>query len=825
MVKKFNYKRFIISIVFLFVFAIGCNYTTYRTVVVEQNDTESIDPEPDYDVTLDENFQNFVTYMYMGNRSEMFGTYFNKFYMSNENYEAALEDYRTSTISAYNRRLDSLNITPPISSTAKNLLDSVIGKCSKIIQYNKSTRFLDDAVLLIGKSYYYEGEYFQAERKFNEFLSKLTKSSLYDEAILYLGKTKLKIGNTVDAETIFQNLLKTTKDNEIKSEIMQDLAVLALTRNDYRSAVEDFVSSIDFTKDKEKKAEKQYILAKIYSRYKPEEAYMQYRKASDLTSDFDLTFYSKLNEAKSLNVIGHTGESFPILDKMEGKYRDYPEMKQFVELELANTLYIEKKFNEARTKYFDVILEYPSSKVAADAYYHLAEYAEKEKSNYLYAYVDYKKVNELNAGSDFANISLKRTNTLDKYFSLLAVIKDTTKIVYPDNEPDFVNYKLMKEKEKGDEQKSRENPKGGETLPGPKGGGVSSKFLLDSLGNIDTNKNIIKTDTNVIHKQEPKEKQVPNDSLKINNPSDTLKINSKDTTGLNKTEVKKLSPEDSLLLVIHIQDSIKSVKALSKTDAYFQLAELFLYELNRTDSALYYLNLIVEDSLNPERTARALYSIASIYKNKKDDESANAVYKTIIARYPESSFANESRRVLGMNIVNLNVDSAEIIYRAAENKIQKRDYPSALSDLHKIINDYPVDSFYVKSLYSVGWIYEYIYGNKDSSISYYNKIKTKFPTSIYAASITPKLEFYSQWEKRDTTSKSLDSSGVLNDSLKTLSDSLNKIIIDSLKSVQDSLVKIKDIDEKKKAPDKNKQVQEEGSVPPPMEKPKENIKK
>jgi len=810
----FKYRKYSLALLFLFVFASGCNYTTYKSIVHESVEGEN-DPEPNYDATLNEEYQDFVTYFYMGNRSEMFGTFFNKFYMANEDYDAALEDYRSSTITAYNRRLDSLNITPPVSQTAKDLLFKVIERCSKIIQYNKSTRFLDDAVLLIGKSYYYEGEYLQAERKFNEFLSKLTKSELYDEAILYLGKTKLKMGNNADAETIFLNLFKTTKDNEIKSEITQDLAVLSIMKNDYPGAINNFISSIELTKDKEKKAEKQYILAKIYSVYKPEEADKQYRKAFDITSDFDLLFFSKLNEAKSLNSIGNTAESYKILDKLNGKYRDYPEMKQLVELELANTLYLEKKYSDARTKYFDVIINYAGSKSAADAYYHLAEYSEKIRNNYLNAYINYKKVTETNSASDYSNISAKKTTALDKYFALLAVIKDTTKIVYPENESDFIHYKKIKEKEKGVEEHGKENPRGNEN-PNPKGGGYRSALMLDSLDITDSNKVVIKSDTNKVEIKPDsnvvlKKEMTDTTGKKIS--TDTLsKTNLTDTTGQNMVEVKKLSPEDSLLLVIHIEDSIKTSKVLLKIDSYFQMAELFLYELNRTDSALYYLNLIVEDSINPDRTAKALYTIATIYKNRNDDETANEIYRKIILRYPVSSFSNESRRVLGLQLMSIILDSAEVIYRSAENKILKEEYTAALIDLHNVINNYPRDSFYVKSLYSVGWIYENAFKNKDSSIAYYKKLKADFPNSIYASAVIPKLDFYNLWDKRDTTNKSLDSTGVLPDSLKAISDSLNALQ-DSTKIKKDLLEK-----EKNKAPrgkDKNA-----GDISP-IENPKE----
>jgi len=265
--------------------AVSCNYTTHRTVSKTQgSDVE--DPEPDYDVTLEDDYQDYVTYIYMGNRSESFGTFFNKFYTALDDYDEAMKDYKASTIATYNRRLDSLNIIPAISPTAKEKLTKVIERCSKIIQFNKNTRFIDDAVLLIGKSYYFMGDFLQAERKFNEFHSKLTKSELLDEVSLFSGRTKIKLGETDEGVKILKNLLDNTKDINIKSEVAFDLGIIALTKNDYKTSIEYIRNSIKYTDDKEKMAEKQYILAKILTLYDPLKAYKEYYKVIDNTSDF-----------------------------------------------------------------------------------------------------------------------------------------------------------------------------------------------------------------------------------------------------------------------------------------------------------------------------------------------------------------------------------------------------------------------------------------------------------------------------------------------------------------------------------------------------------
>lgn len=793
--KQLRIFFYLTLLCFCAAFALSCNYVTHRTlsneIVIDEED-----PEPDYNISLDRNYQDFVTYIFMGNRSEAFGAFFNKFYQAEEDYEAGLLDYRTTTIATYNRRLDSLNITPPVSQTAQDFFKKVIERCSKIIQYNKNTRFLDEAVLLVGKSYYYMGEYLQADRKFNEFFSKLTKSSQTDEALLFLGRTKIKLGQNSDGEKILKNLLATTKNLELKSEITEVLAFNSISKNDFPEAINYFGQSINFTSDKEKIAEKQYILAKIYSTFDAEKAYNEYLKVIEKTSDFDLTFYARLNVAKSLNILKKYKSAYDLLVKLNHSYRDYPEYKQLIELELANTLYYQKNYADAKKHYFDIIIDYAGTKSAADAYYYLGEYSEKVEKNYLDAYINFKKASETNNNSDYNAYSAKRAATFDKYYTLVAIIKDTVKITLPTENKELETYKFKLEQERGTEKKKieeKQQEKGG-VLP-PKGGGEKSFYdPIDSLKefgsdtlklnegeNVRPNIKIkTKTDTTKVLTKNPV------DTSKLSNIKDTLKIINEDS--LKAAQEKKTT--DSLLTEFRKQDSIKIVKEKARFDAYFQLSELFLYDLNNIDSTLYYLNIFISTCPDSNLVSKALFAIANIYKsqNKKDD--ANEIYKKIISNYPNSIFANESRIILGLPLVDIQIDSSDVAYKRIEDAIAGSNFQNALNGLKEFVIKYPESARHAKALFTIGWIYEYMYSNKDSSISYYEKLKQNYPYSEYTSSVLPKLEFYASLNKPDSTKSAIDTSSMRLDSNKIFDgqnfDSL-KILNDTTLIKQDSI--------------------------------------
>jgi tetratricopeptide (TPR) repeat protein len=730
--KYIRFLSYSLLITVLFITINSCNYSTHRTVSKTQNNDDE-DPEPDYNVTLDDNYQDYVTYIYFGNRSESFGTFFNKFYTALDDYDEAMKDYKASTIASYNRRLDSLNIVPAISSSAKELLTKVIERCSKIIQFNKNTRFLDDAVLLIGKSYYFMGEYPQAERKFSEFLSKLTSSELTDEALLYLGRTKIRLGYTDEGVTILQNLSDNTNDLNLKSLAAFDLGIIALTKNDYKRTIEYIKNSIKYTDDDEKKAEKQYILAKILAIYDPPTAYTEYDKVIDNTSDFDLTFYAKLNYAKSLSYINKYSEAYSILMELRKDYREFPEFKQLVELEIANTLFLQKKYRKATLKSFDIIIEYKNTRVSADAYYYLAKYYEEVEKDYLKALVNYKKVIEEFNNSDYSTISSNRANTLDMYFTLQATINDTTKAIIPSFNAELEEYRNKILLEKGVDLKKEKKGEDEEQIEG-KGGGYKSgnEFLKNIFFNIqlDSIKGI--KDEDIKEEDQKEEDQIENSNINESNTNTELTVTNDEEKEFN---------------------------------AYLELAELFLYELDQIDSAENYLKIAISISVNPDQESKARYTLGTLYKKENRDEEANEIFKQIISENPGSVYANESRKNLGLQTLELETDSTETLFKEAEQNILTENYEKAITILKDISTKFPESSYLPKTIYTLGWIYEYALYDKDNASSFYKTLKDSYPNSVFIQVINPKLEYWASLEKisSDSTEQIQDSNNVIDE--------------------------------------------------------------
>src|SRR4030065_1163703 len=83
--------------------------------------------------------------------------YYNTFYQAQNNFEKA-EQARKKARDP-NAPFPSANYTEAIK------------KASKVLEFHPKSKWVDDALLLIGKAYYYQGEYLKAERKFRELIA------------------------------------------------------------------------------------------------------------------------------------------------------------------------------------------------------------------------------------------------------------------------------------------------------------------------------------------------------------------------------------------------------------------------------------------------------------------------------------------------------------------------------------------------------------------------------------------------------------------------------------------------------------------------------
>lgn len=759
--------KFYFLLIFALFFLQSCSTFYYRTYPEESREE---DPEPDYTITLDPKFQEYVSFMFIGNRIENFGTYFNTFFNAIDNYNDAYDDYVTRILSNYSERIDSIYSSPNLSQESLDKFNLAIQKASRVIQYHKSSAFMDRAVLLVGKSYFYMGDYLKAERKFSEFISKLSNSSLIDEALLFLARTQLRLNNTAMALERLNSLIEHSQDKDIVAQSYQAIAEYYVHIKDYESSVKFYRKSIEFSSDKSFKAQMQFLVASIIAKKNAQEGTVEFNKVLDYPVTYDLEYLTRYNYAKNLILSNDFTDADPLLNKLEVKYKD--NVDYLAEISFLRAKYFDQKgdHKNAVDRYIYVIQNYPKTVSSSDASFALANYYENTVGDYLTAYRYYKFSTEENSAGHNYTAAINKMKIFKKYFDLRSAIAGTK--INTDYDSVFINqtHAVNKEGEgdqikKGDE--GNQGNQGEQHKQQGKGGGFSNKEMF---------KRVILFDSSTEDFKGP-----------VGNPElmkleDTLSNIKKDTLNIIKKDTLKDTLKENKTENI---DSTKIKQDLA-LKAKFELAELFLYDLNKSDSAEHYLKDAYDQSDDYEFQSKVLFTLASLYRNSNKTTLADETLNKIIKEYPNSSIANECRRLLNLPLVDvITTDPADSLYSNAENAFSSGMYEQSLNAFKQIITDYPGSKHFNRSVYAVGWIYENILNQHDSAFAYYSKVVKSNPNSDYSKLVAGKVSEFEGFKagKIDSTGKEIvDSSSTKTDSLNHL-DTLKQT--DTLGAKQD----------------------------------------
>ncbi|MFH1279407.1 MAG: TonB family protein [Candidatus Eisenbacteria bacterium] len=152
--------------------------------------------------------------------------YYNTFYHARQYYAQA---EKSRTAAAEDRR----------STVGLDMYEKSMQKCAKVILEYPDSRWVDDAILLMGKRFYAKGDYLAALRKFDEILLYYEKSNLRRQARFGKARTLVALEQFDDAVPVLQEFREGKKD-DLRAEALYLLALVEFERENYAGAAEGF---------------------------------------------------------------------------------------------------------------------------------------------------------------------------------------------------------------------------------------------------------------------------------------------------------------------------------------------------------------------------------------------------------------------------------------------------------------------------------------------------------------------------------------------------------------------------------------------------------
>jgi TolA-binding protein len=670
---------------------------------------------------------------------------------------------------------------PLVNMQEQTLYRDAIDKANKVLLYHPTSKWVDDALWLMGKSYFNMGDYLLADRRFKELVTNHPKSKFADESYYYMGLCQVYLGHNDQALSAFASLEDVDKKSPYIEDMLFAKGAMEMMAQNYAQAGELFAEYTAKFPDGDSAARATFNLG--YCREKQNDfgaAYSAYI-AVDKRNPGRLLYFDATLAAATAAIKSDSVElGMNILDKLAKDERYFARSGEIL-LRVAEGHYLQGNIDKAVETYQSVITSNPQTPLSAEAYYKLGLINQNNKFDLGAAKEAFSKAQQEAPNSVYKNLALARSAQIAKLESYQAqlqradslreademkasghdvgqtAVAETLSISVNADTIQSSSDSISADSIADSSAVSQKSEAIIDTIPPPQFSTDSTAFAIVDTGAVAMG-NIPES---LLQRSDllPKS-QTPDldDSLRV---SRMLKLLGADLS-IDTAASARQTPVDSVLhadndsLAKSLQssgppadanhssgqpavneDSIRTAILQSGIETRYLLAELYAYELSRPDSAIYEYLLIAKEHPQSPYAPKSLLAAAQVELNRKDTVAAMRYLNRVIDEYPDSPQAARAAEITNSPL-NMQANAMGL-YVSAESLAYSGNNPDSAIALFKFIADkYP--DLAPKASLAEAWVLDQIIGVEDSSAYFaYLSVAQKYPETAYAQAANERL--------------------------------------------------------------------------------------
>jgi len=341
--------------------------------------------------------------------------YFNTFYSAKKNFEAAEL-----------QRVQAVTDDPEGRANASQaaLYDKAIEGATKILVDYQKSKWVDDALLLIGRSQLAKGDYTGAQKKFEELGLAFPKSDLRADATYWSAVAADRDKRPADALALYDSVLATyPKSKNVESARLRRSS-LYLTIKQPDKALGDLQDLSTRTGSMGYDAGLKLADA-LFAKHDYKAARDEYMKVAERAPTDQQRLDARLKAGDCEEAMGdYASAAESYLRLLRDSKVDAA--KASARLRYGNALALGGDVDRGLTELKNVVDDFPRSPYAAEALYRTGYLQEVVLDNFAEAAKAYDRVNEQAPGSPFSIAAKNRRDNLDKIAATLAASRDTT---------------------------------------------------------------------------------------------------------------------------------------------------------------------------------------------------------------------------------------------------------------------------------------------------------------------------------------------------------------------------------------------------------------
>lgn len=295
----------------------------------------------------------------------------------------------------------------------RRLYEDAIAKAAKVVQKHPKSKYHDDALFLIGVSYFRIDNYSKSESAFRELLAVHPKSEYLEESQLYLARCRMQSGDEQAAYRTFSELATTARKPEWRAEATFQRGLYLSDVGNYDSAVVAFQQILDEYPNTLRVNEARVLAAdQLRKLGRPTEAMALYEP---LTAEKDMAvrYTALVGQGRACYEAGLVDSGIAVFTAMS-EDDVYLDSIGNIRLLLGEGLERQGDVDGAWRQYEQVTAALERTRWSAEAYFNMAEIKQYQQNDLGSAKEYYDKVREEYASGPVSNEALTRSANISK---------------------------------------------------------------------------------------------------------------------------------------------------------------------------------------------------------------------------------------------------------------------------------------------------------------------------------------------------------------------------------------------------------------------------
>ena len=317
-----------------------------------------------------------------------------------------------------------------------------IEKALKVVENHPNSKYYDDAVYILGVSYFHTEQYSRSERRFRELMANFPESEYAKEATLYLAKAKLALGEIEDAMASFSDIFESNYDKAFKAEAAEALGHYYQEEREYERARLYYSAVRDSLGDAYAARQAQiYIADGYYDGYLFRDALGSYLQALGMDPDKDEKYHILFQAANCSFRLQRINDGLDYLNQLVVDEVYYDSLG-VLKMAMGEGYEYDDDLIAAEATYEEVIATEERPQIVAEANYRMGLIYQIDYDDLAKAREYYDKATETERNSPIRADAIKRSSDIAKIKTYAHTRLDSTATIAAVDEAAYTQYLL-----------------------------------------------------------------------------------------------------------------------------------------------------------------------------------------------------------------------------------------------------------------------------------------------------------------------------------------------------------------------------------------------